>query len=161
MKHKETIYSRLCISPAIRLVRLRSQTMTKIYTPYNLSGLQVGVLQMLYTSDGSMQKDICDSMAVAPSAMVRILAPLEDHHLIKRIRSEKNRSVINVFITEEGRSLAEEMQSVVIQTENEYLNELSMEERDQLRHLLTKALLSWAHTADKADKKDSSAEDSE
>jgi len=149
MDLRASLYSRLCMSPVARLARLRNQTMAIKYSKYNLTGSQVGILQNLYDNSGCIQKDICEAMSVAPSALVRTLDSLEKLGYVERVRSAENRSTVNVYITELGIKVAEEIQTMVVETEYEYLSELSPVEKDQLRYLLTKAFLSWFHTAEK------------
>ena len=145
MNNCTNLVNRLTISTVPRLARLRNQTLYAKYTKYGLTDIQVGILIMLTTHDGCIQRDICKSMYISPSAMVQLLNNLEKKEYIMRKRSTKNRSSVHVYITPKGKTTIAEIQKMVIETEHEYLSELTADEKTQLQGLLAKAFLSWLH----------------
>ncbi|MEB0112557.1 MarR family transcriptional regulator [Variovorax sp. RTB1] len=73
-------------------------------------------------------------------AMTRLLDRLESKGLCKRVRSLTDRRVVNIELTDEGRSAAEQVPHVLSRVQNEHLAGFSHEEWEQLKGYLRRIL---------------------
>lgn len=73
-------------------------------------------------------------------AMTRLLDRLEGKGLCKRVRSLTDRRVVNIELTDEGRSAAERVPHVLSRVQNEHLAGFSHEEWEQLKGYLRRIL---------------------
>lgn len=148
MNQKKDLYGSTSLGLINRLYRLRSKTLTPLYAEFGITYLQSGIIQALYDNNGCIQKDLCDVMGVTPQVMVKTINQMEAQGLLERRRSDANRRVLYVHITEKGKEIAEEIRKIALETENKFLDELTKKERDELKYLLVKAFLSWNRKID-------------
>jgi DNA-binding MarR family transcriptional regulator len=78
-----------------------------------LTGSQLSVVKMLDGSSPLMVSDLARRMYLHPATMVGLLDRLEAKGLVQRARSEKDRRVVHVFITVQGRELVRNSPEVV------------------------------------------------
>ena len=82
--------------------------------------------------------ELAKDMMLSTSAMTNRLDRLEKRGLIERMMDPNDRRGQKVTLTDKGFSLADEMVVTHVATEEKMLAKLSLEERNQLRSLLTK-----------------------
>ena len=73
-------------------------------------------------------------------AMTRLLDRLEAKGLVRRVRSQADRRVVNIELTDEGRSAAREVPQHLAAVQNEYLSGFTQEEWEQLKGFLRRIL---------------------
>ena len=73
-------------------------------------------------------------------AMTRLLDRLEAKGLVRRVRSQSDRRVVNIELTDEGRSAAKEVPKHLAAVQNEYLAGFTQEEWEQLKSFLRRIL---------------------
>jgi MarR family transcriptional regulator, organic hydroperoxide resistance regulator len=76
-------------------------------------GVTVGhwyYLRILSEHDGLIQQDLSERVGIHPNTAVTALVDMEEHGLIRRERSSRDRRQIKVYITAKGRRLRDEMQ---------------------------------------------------
>jgi DNA-binding PadR family transcriptional regulator len=73
-------------------------------------------------------------------AMTRLLDRLETKGLCKRTRSESDRRVVNIHLTDTGREVAQGIPGVLCAVLNSHLSGLSPEEFSTLKQLLHRVL---------------------
>ena len=73
-------------------------------------------------------------------SITRLLDRLEAKALIQRVRSAEDRRVVNLELTEEGKTIAAQVPEIIIELANEVLKGFSRDEFDQFTNLLTRAL---------------------
>jgi DNA-binding MarR family transcriptional regulator len=78
-----------------------------------LTGSQLSVVKMLDGSSPLMVSDLARRMYLHPATMVGLLDRLGAKGLVQRARSEKDRRVVHVFITDQGRELVRNSPEVV------------------------------------------------
>ena len=73
-------------------------------------------------------------------AMTRLLDRLEAKDLVRRVRSQADRRVVNIELTDEGRAAADEVPHSLAAVQNEYLAGFTEEEWTQLKGFLRRIL---------------------
>jgi DNA-binding MarR family transcriptional regulator len=78
---------------------------------------------------------------VDPAALTRSLSRLETKGLIRRERSTQDRRVVHLFLTEQGRAVADHVPTVLADVLNGHLAGFEHSEWQQLLQSLTRMLL--------------------
>ena len=73
-------------------------------------------------------------------AMTRLLDRLEAKGLCRRVRSQSDRRVVNIELTDEGRAAAQEVPHFLARVQNEYLAGFTREEWEELKSYLRRIL---------------------
>jgi len=73
-------------------------------------------------------------------AMTRLLDRLEAKGLVRRVRSQADRRVVNIELTEEGNVAAKDVPYLLAAAQNEYLAGFTKEEWEQLKGYLRRIL---------------------
>ncbi|HEY1181189.1 MAG TPA: MarR family transcriptional regulator, partial [Rhodocyclaceae bacterium] len=90
---------------------------------------------------GETAADLARSTCIDTGAVTRMLDRIEDKGLIQRVRSEQDRRVVNLALTDEGRQLADKVvPDVLAGVLNETLAGFSTAEYEQFKSLLQRAL---------------------
>src|ERR1700692_2130603 len=135
----------LCDNVAYLISRTRA-TMWNMVTQQTLAAagvtsMQAATLVMVNTGRCLTGTDFAREFAISASAVTRLIDRLERHGLLKRIRSEKDRRVSHVALTEEGRALAQQVPIIFAEVFDSVLTVLSEEEVGLLKSLLHRLIL--------------------
>ncbi|WP_259782904.1 MarR family winged helix-turn-helix transcriptional regulator [Aestuariispira ectoiniformans] len=66
-------------------------------------------LRILWLRDGLTQKDLSDELGIMGPTAVVALRAMEKNGLINRIRNEDDRRKVNIFLTDKGRALKDDL----------------------------------------------------
>ncbi len=104
----------------------------------DLSPGQPKVLSRLRYQEGYLQKELAALCYVEPATMVVLLSNMEKRGLIRKEVDHVSggKRAFRVFLTEEGRRLAEKVDCIVEEMEEKGFAGFSEEEKDQLISLL-------------------------
>src|SRR5258708_38127491 len=91
------------------LAKLFSQIHAACLASHGISLGQWGVLMFLWVQDGQTQRELSRQVAVDDASMVRSIDRMERDGLVRRIRNEHDRRQINIFLTEKGRALRDQL----------------------------------------------------
>lgn len=105
-----------------------------------LTDAQWKPLLLLQFGGCSTAADIARSACSDTGAVTRLLDRLEAKGLVHRVRSEEDRRVIHLELTEEGQRVAANVPRIIAQLSNEILDGFSEAEFEQFRDLLNRAL---------------------
>lgn len=97
-----------------------------------------GYLWALYEEDGLIQSELARRVRLMGPSVVAALNQMERLGLVRRQRSETDRRVMHVFLTERGRGLRREMTEAAVAGNEAALHHLTAEEVEQLLGLLAK-----------------------
>ncbi len=100
---------------------------------------QKSALAMLYAWGEVDQRTLQENMGIQPGSVSELLSKLEAKGYITRARSEKDRRMVTVQLTDAGREAAQNMPS----GKQDRFAALTQEEQEQLKGLLKKLLESW------------------
>ena len=65
------------------------------------------MLRVLLEHDGANQRELAEILDVRPSSMTEMLSKLEGKGLLRRMQDETDQRVMRVFLTEEGKTAAQ------------------------------------------------------
>lgn len=88
-----------------RLFQVLAEQSRSVEHETGLTGSQLWVLKMLEETSTMKVSDLAHRMYLHPATMVGLLDRLEAKNLIKRTRSEKDRRVVHISLTEQGGEL--------------------------------------------------------
>lgn len=108
--------------------------------PYKLTYAQWVPLYKLFKQDGCTPIAMARDLSSDPAALTRSLNRLETKGLIRRERSTQDRRVVHVWLTEEGRAVAEHVPGVLAEVLNAHLAGFSHDEWTLLLRLLQRML---------------------
>lgn len=110
--YKGTAKEVLALNTYIKLLRAIDAVKRRIDerdTVGSLRGSRFGTLEMLFHLGPLHQKEIGEKLLISKSNVVAVIDKLEKRGLVKRERSVEDRRCIFVHLTEEGRTLVEEI----------------------------------------------------
>ncbi|MEZ4791934.1 MAG: MarR family transcriptional regulator [Gelidibacter sp.] len=111
-----------------------------VLKPYDLSMEQFNVLRILRGQKGNPVnlQDIQERMVSKMSNTTRLVDKLILKQLVERYTCKKNRRKVEIFITEKGLDLLQQLDILIDNSETQLTNNLSNTELEQLNHLLNK-----------------------
>src|SRR4030067_1537556 len=112
------------------------------FSKYGLTGSQFGVLDAIFHMGPLPQSDLGKNIFKSGGNITMVVDNLEKNALVRRVRSEKDRRVINVHLTEKGRDLFVGVLPVYIKVVEEEMNVLTESEQEELGRLCVKLGLS-------------------
>jgi DNA-binding MarR family transcriptional regulator len=106
--------------------------------PLGLTPQQIGVMFQLSKGLARTPQELSRSLAYDSGSMTRMLDRLEKKGFIARTRSEHDRRVVEVDLTEAGRAIAAQLPTVCGSVMGEVLAPFSKDEVETLIRLLTR-----------------------
>lgn len=103
---------------------------------FGITGAQWVVLMRVANDGPSTAAGLCRWLRYDTGSMTRMLDRLEEKGLIRRVRSQEDRRVIHLELTEAGRELYPRLPGAAIQVLNAHLRGFTPDEVDQLKSLL-------------------------
>lgn len=112
----------------------------KIFSTLALSEGQPKILYILRRQDGLMQKNLAALCGIRESTLTTLLSKLDEKGLVRRERklTTTGKSSFAVFLTEEGRKIAERLEQEVERLEECSFRGFSREERETLLSMLSR-----------------------
>lgn len=107
---------------------------------YKLTYAQWVPLFKLFKEDGCTPIAMARDLSVDPAALTRSLTRLETKGLLRRERSTRDRRVVHLRLTDEGRAVAEHVPGVLAEVLNAHLSGFSHDEWQLLLGLLSRML---------------------
>ena len=99
-------------------------------------------LMTISRNEGATQSEIADNMNfTAATVSVTLQKMLDSGYIFKTTDNSDNRQV-RIFLTEKGRQMSQEMHSIFKELEDKLVENLTDEEKTELRRLLLKITLS-------------------
>lgn len=93
---------------------------------------------MLAVKDGLSQKYLAYLLGIRPQTLSEALAKLEEQGYVERRKDENDRRVMLVYLTDDGRERAEEIDARREQRAEDIFSVLTDEEKEQLARILAK-----------------------
>ncbi|MGK4199279.1 MarR family winged helix-turn-helix transcriptional regulator [Fusobacterium sp. HC1336] len=114
----------------------------KMYEAIENLKLSIGqpkVFDFLKDHDGCIQKEIAVGCQIEPASVTSILLTMEKRGFIERRSINDNRRSHYVFLTEEGKRIANLVREAMLKVEEQALENFTTEEKEILIKLLKKA----------------------
>jgi DNA-binding MarR family transcriptional regulator len=125
--------------PGLLLALLGQEAMQRLrtaHTAHNLKPRQFQILGLLHDHGGLAQRDLVQTMDMAPSMLVTLLNPLEADGLVARERDPADRRRHLVTLTPAGERQLASASRAQKDTEDALFASLDNDQREQLRGLL-------------------------
>lgn len=132
---------RVSISNLIREIGIRSKNIgDSRLLEYGLNSQQAKMISYIYANqeEGVIQKDLAKKFNRNKASITSMLQGLEKKGYIQRIISKNNEREKNIYVLEKGKELIEDFDELFITVENKLLNNLTNEEIENLKKLLTR-----------------------
>lgn len=113
---------------------------TLAFTGHDLSFMQWLVLTKLHEGQVNTAGDLCKHLHYDTGAVTRLIDSLEERGHLRRERSQQDRRVVALALTDAGRDKLTELTPLAVAKLNTGLADLSPAEFEALRHLLTKLI---------------------
>jgi DNA-binding MarR family transcriptional regulator len=105
-----------------------------------LSSRELLVLSFVASSEGLPQQDLGDRLNLDPTIIVGLVDALEDRGLVQRRRDVADRRRNVITLTATGRRAYHRAVQAAASAEADFLRPLEAAEREELRHLLRRAV---------------------
>jgi DNA-binding MarR family transcriptional regulator len=129
------------IGHLVGLIHLQAtQLCMEAMAPLELTPKQFVTLEFISHNPKISQKDIAEHVGTTPTVLVNVLDSLAERSLIQRVRSEEDRRVQFVQLTQAGRAMLDDIRKRAFSVEHQ-LDEasgLTADEREMLLRLLRK-----------------------
>nr|WP_294524216.1 MarR family winged helix-turn-helix transcriptional regulator [uncultured Rhodopila sp.] len=109
-----------------------------------LTGPQWVMLMRIAHGMGSTAAELCRTIGYDSGSMTRMLDRLVDQGLIRRDRSDEDRRIIHLSLTEAGEALRPRLSPVAVEVLNQHLRGFTAEEAATLTNLLQRLLANGA-----------------
>ncbi len=127
------------IVEAIVYLYTESRRITKdLAGRYGLTGPQLAVVKMLEPVGKLSLSELSDRIRARNSTVTGIIDRMEREALVVRKRSEEDRRVVNIELTDKGRELAADIPVEPVEIFRRVLSELSPRDATDLKRILTR-----------------------
>lgn len=123
-----------------RIITQVGQEVDRELEPSGLTNAQWVPLLKLYMGTASTVAEVARECQLDAGSTTRLLDRLEAKGLVRRLRTSKDRRVVNIELTDEGREAAQKIPQVLCRVQNAHLNGFSEEEWNTLKQLLRRIL---------------------
>lgn len=110
----------------------------KLLKPYNLSSRYIGYIMALSEGDGMTMKELSDTLGVDPANTTRVISTLTEIGYVDNDCRKEGSRKFNVFLTQEGKDIADKMKKDVVNYGLEVMDPLTNEEKITFIQLLFK-----------------------
>jgi DNA-binding MarR family transcriptional regulator len=97
---------------------------------------QPPMLFILNKADGQSQKELARILGVTPATITVMLKRMEKSNLVLRKQDDEDQRISRVYITEEGKEIANKAKQVMNDIDQECFGNFTVEEKIILRRLL-------------------------
>jgi MarR family transcriptional regulator, organic hydroperoxide resistance regulator len=94
---------------------------------------QPPVLRALWEQEGMTQSELAERMKITPATMTKMLQRMEKTGFIQRKTDSEDQRVSRVYLTETGRAVQKDVESVLAQMEQDTFENFTLEEQMLLR----------------------------
>ena len=124
-----------------RLAQMLGRALDRRMIALGVTDAQWKPLLLLQQGVCTTAADISRMIGLDTGAVTRLLDRVEDKQLIRRVRSQVDRRVVNLELTPEGQRVANEVPAIISELANQFLAGFSHEEYRQFQTYLQRALL--------------------
>lgn len=118
------------------LARAFARALAEAMAPHGVSVAQWAVLMFLWEEDGPSQTELSRRVAIENATMVRTIDRMERDNLVRRQRDTRDRRLVHVCLTDEGRALRDVLVPLAVAVNERAMSNLTTVERDRARELM-------------------------
>lgn len=105
---------------------------------YNIGQGQFMFLLELYIEDGRNQEELAEILKIDKGTTARAIKKLEENGFVRREKDEKDKRSNRVYLTEQGKSIKDNIFFILNQWDEKMSEQLDEEERELMIKLLKK-----------------------
>ena len=124
---------------------------------HGLTAAQWGPLWLLKIGSARSAQELTCLLGVDAGAVTRLLDRLEVKGLVARTRSQTDRRVVQLSLTDAGEAAVAHVPWVLADVNNQFLSGFSADEWQQLKHLLKRMIAAGAAPVDSTDRPERSS----
>lgn len=113
------------------LSRKHKKILRNEFLKVNLTEGKPKILDFLIINSGCSQKDIAKLCHIEPATATSILSSMENEELIYRTRNEKDKRILNVFLTEKGIEAQKQVEKIFSNMDDRCFMGFSEEEKEE------------------------------
>ena len=121
-----------------KLKKRELKSQTKMLKPFNLTSRHAGYIMALSNGNGMTMKALSETLCVDPANTTRVIAFLDEKGYVTNDCKKEGCRKFNVFLTEKGKQVAQEMKKSVACHSLEIMDPLSDDEKRTFVTLLFK-----------------------
>lgn len=111
-------------------------TVNDAVSGHGVSTAQIGVLRQLTNEPGLSGAELARRLLISPQGVQLALTALERRGLVERKQDPQHRRILQAFLTDEGRAVAETVVTDAIEAHDKVFGVLNAQEQQTLRDLL-------------------------
>ena len=115
-------------------------TVNDAVSEHGVSTAQIGVLRQLSAEPGLSGADLARRMLISPQGVQLALTALERRGLVERKQDPQHGRILQAFLTDQGRKVAEAVVSDAIAAHDKVFGVLTKAEQKTLRELLARVV---------------------
>ena len=123
-----------------RILSTVSQEVERELEPSGLTNAQWVPLLKLYMGIASTVAELARECMLDAGSMTRLLDRLETKGLVRRVRSNEDRRIVNLELTSEGRAAAKQIPATLCNVQNAHMRGFTIEEWHTLKAMLRRIL---------------------
>ena len=123
-----------------RVMAVVSTALDQELAAYDITHQQFSILMILTETNCSTAADIARITCGDTGAMTRMLDRLEAKDIVRRVRSSADRRIVNIELTDAGRTFASKMPIVAINVMNRHLQGFEAAELELMKGFLRRIL---------------------
>lgn len=108
--------------------------------PFDITAPQWSVLVRLWAEDGLSSSELCRRLFFDRPTMTGIIDRMEAKQLLKRVRDPNDRRATNVYLTDYGKSLQQELSKLAQEAQRKSMRGFTSEETMLLKNMLNRIL---------------------
>lgn len=115
-------------------------TLDRGLAPYDMTHAQLSIFFKLLYGQANTAADLARDLMIDTGAVTRMLDRLEEKGFVQRSRSNADRRVVEVALTNKGKQFTDQMIQVVIDALNHHLRGFSSAEVSQFKDFLRRMI---------------------
>ncbi|MBY4898073.1 MarR family winged helix-turn-helix transcriptional regulator [Cupriavidus sp. AU9028] len=134
---------RMCESPGYLLIRARavlSNGLEQQLAGLDITHAQASCLLMLAQNRARTVTDVGREMNIDIGSVTRLISRMEKRGLVRRQRSEADRRIVELVITDQGHALVAQLPAMICRVLNRHFAGFSPEEVDQFKDMLLRII---------------------
>lgn len=96
------------------------------------------LLLLISENNGIIQRDLAEILDMRPSSLTEMLSNLEKNSLIRREQDEKDRRVMHVYLSEEGKVVLENIKKINNSLPDSIFKCLTTEDKEKMLEMINK-----------------------
>lgn len=123
-----------------RIITAVGQEVDRQLEPAGLTNAQWVPLLKIHSGTATTVAELARECQLDAGSMTRMLDRLEAKGMLRRVRTSRDRRIVNLELTEEGRKVASDIPALLCRVQNAHLEGFSVEEWQLLTGMLRRIL---------------------